>query len=79
MKRTEVEKALAMMSVVRQCGLLELSRSTFYYRPVGKAAYNLGLMRLIDEQFTRRPFYGVPRMTACGRWATESILSGCGG
>lgn len=67
MKRTEVEKALAMMSVVRQCGLLELSRSTFYYRPVGEDAYNLGLMRLIDEQFTRRPFYGVPRMTACLR------------
>ena len=64
MKRAEVEKALAMMSVVRQCGLLELSRSTFYYRPVGEDAYNLGLMRLIDEQFTKRPFYGVPRMTA---------------
>ena len=72
MKRTEVEKALAMMSVVRQCGLLELSRSTFYYRPVGEAAYNLGLMRLIDEQFTKRPFYGVPRMTACLR------AMGCG-
>jgi putative transposase len=66
-KRAEVEKALAMMSVVRQCGLLELSRSTFYYRPVGEDAYNLGLMRLIDEQFTKRPFYGVPRMTACLR------------
>jgi putative transposase len=66
-KRTEVEKALAMMSVVRQCGLLELPRSTFYYQPVGEDAYNLGLMRLIDEQFTKRPFYGVPRMTACLR------------
>jgi len=63
MKRTEVEKALATMSVVRQCGLLELSRSTFYYQPVGEDAYNLALMRLIDEQFTKRPFYGVPRMT----------------
>lgn len=64
MKRTEVEKAMAAMSVVRQCGLLELSRSTFYYQPVGEDAYNLELMRLIDEQFTKRPFYGVPRMTA---------------
>ena len=34
MKRAEVEKVLATMSVVRQCGLLELSRSTFYYQPV---------------------------------------------
>ena len=64
MKRAEVERETAMMSVVRQCGLLELSRSTFYYQPVGEAAYNLGLMRLIDEQFTKRPFYGVARMTA---------------
>jgi len=61
-RRTEVERETAMMSVVRQCGLLELSRSTFYYRPVGEDAYNLALMRLIDEQFTKRPFYGVPRM-----------------
>lgn len=52
------------MPVVWQCGLLELSRSTFYYQPVGEDAYNLRLMRLIDEQFTKRPFYGVPRMTA---------------
>jgi len=51
------------MPVVRQCGLLELSRSTFYYQPVGEDVYNLALMRLIDEQFTKRPFYGVPRMT----------------
>jgi putative transposase len=64
MKRAEVEKAMATMSVIRQCGLLELSRSTFYYQPVGEDATNLELMRLIDEQFTKRPFYGVPRMTA---------------
>ena len=66
MKRAEVEKVLATMSVVRQCGLLELSRSTFYYQPVGEDAYNLELMRLIDEQFTKRPFYGVPRMMGYG-------------
>jgi len=53
-----------MMSVVQQCGLIELSRSTFYYQPIGENAYNLALMRLIDERFTKRPFYGVPRMTA---------------
>jgi putative transposase len=64
MKRTEVEKVLATMSVVRQCGLLELSRSTFYYQPLGEDAHNLALMRRIDEQFTKRPFYGVARMTA---------------
>jgi putative transposase len=57
-----VERETAMMSVVQQCGLLELSRSTFYYQPVGDNTYNLEFMRLIDEQFTKQPFYGVPRM-----------------
>ena len=52
------------MSVVQQCGLLELSRSTFYYQPLGENAHNLALLRLIDEKFTKSPFYGVPRMTA---------------
>jgi putative transposase len=62
-KRAEVEREAGAMPVVRQCGLLELPRSTFYYQPVGEDAYNLALMRRIDELFTKRPFYGVPRMT----------------
>jgi len=73
MKRAEVEKETAIMSVVQQCGLLELSRSTFYYQPVGENTYNLALMRLIDEQFTKRPFYGVPRMTASLRAMGHSV------
>jgi len=52
------------MSILNQCGLLELARSTFYYQPRGENAYNMALMRRIDEQFTKRPFYGVLRMTA---------------
>jgi len=52
------------MSIVRQCGLLELARSSFYYQPLGETTMNLALMRWIDEEFTKRPFYGVARMTA---------------
>ena len=52
------------MSISRQCELLDLSRSSLYYRPRPEDAYNETLMRLIDEQYTRTPFYGVPRMTA---------------
>jgi putative transposase len=44
--------------------LLGLSRSTWYYEPAQESAENLHLMRLIDEQYTRTPFYGWPRMTA---------------
>jgi putative transposase len=41
-----------------------LSRSTWYYRPgQGESAENLELMRLLDEQYMRTPFYGSRRMT----------------
>ena len=52
------------MSLRRQCELLGLHRSTFYYQPAGESAENLHLMRLLDEQYLRTPFYGWPRMTA---------------
>ena len=52
----------------RQCELLGLSRSSLYYEPAGETAEDLRLMRLIDEQYTARPFYGSRRMTI---WLTE--------
>jgi len=53
-----------MLTVSRQCALMDLSRSSLYYQPADEDHYNLLLMRLLDEQFTRTPFYGVPKMTA---------------
>jgi putative transposase len=50
--------------VRRQCQLLGLNRSGWYYQPVDASVENLHLMRLLDEQYTRCPFYGVLRMTA---------------
>jgi len=50
--------------VTRQCELLGIARGTYYYRPKSMSKLNLELMRLIDEQYTRTPMYGVPRMTA---------------
>jgi len=52
------------LSVRRQCELIGLNRSSLYYEPVGEAAEDLRLMRLIDEQYTARPFYGSRRMAA---------------
>jgi putative transposase len=43
---------------------LGLARSTYYYEPVPESAENLHLMRLLDEQYTRTPFYGTRKMTA---------------
>ena len=53
-----------MLSISRQCELLGLSRASYYYRSERDDCYNQRLMNLIDEQFTRLPFYGVERMTA---------------
>jgi putative transposase len=52
----------ADLSLRRQCALLGVSRSSLYYAPSGESEENLQLMRLIDEQYTRRPFFGSRRM-----------------
>ncbi len=51
------------ISIRRQCDLLGLPRSTYYYEPRGETAENLLYMKLIDRQYLSTPFYGVPRMT----------------
>ena len=56
-----------LIPISRQCELFGLSRSSFYYEPAVVDEYNLLLMRLIDEQYTQTPFYGIRRMTACLR------------
>lgn len=48
----------------RQCELLGLARSSLYYRPQRDESYNEEIIRLIDQQYTRAPFYGIRRMTA---------------
>ena len=58
-----VEPGHASLSVRRQCELLGLPRSSFYYEPLGESAQNLALMRQIDEQHLRTPFFGVEQMT----------------
>ena len=50
------------LSLSRQCRLLSISRSSFYYGPRGESAENLALMRRIDELFLRYPFYGSRQM-----------------
>jgi putative transposase len=51
------------LSIARQCALVGLPRSSLSYAAEGESAENLQLMRLLDEQYTQTPFYGVRRMT----------------
>jgi putative transposase len=52
------------VSLRRQCALLGLSRWHLYYQPASESVENLQLMRLLDEQCTATPCYGIRRMTA---------------
>lgn len=51
------------LSVSRQCELLGISRSGYYYRPVGLSDEDLSRMRVLDEVFTRHPYYGARRLS----------------
>jgi putative transposase len=50
------------LSLSRQCRLLSISRSSFYFTPRGESPENLVLMRGIDEMFLRYPFFGSRQM-----------------
>jgi putative transposase len=63
-KRPFIEPGHPHMSLRRQCTLLGLARSSLYYQPVDESADDRQMMRLIDEQYTATPFYGIRRMTA---------------
>jgi putative transposase len=50
------------ISIARQCELLGINRSGYYYEPVPENQTNLEIMRHLDMQYTQTPFYGVLRM-----------------
>jgi putative transposase len=50
------------LSITKQCELLQISRSSWYYEALGESELNLTLMRLIDEQFLETPYYGARQM-----------------
>ena len=52
------------LSLVRQCSLLGISRSSLYYQRVPTRGEDLELMARMDRQYLKTPFYGCRRMTA---------------
>jgi putative transposase len=59
-----VDRADPRLSIVAQCRLLKIARSTLYYRPAPVSADDLQVMRQLDEQYLVTPFYGARRMVA---------------
>jgi len=68
-----IESGHPELALSRQCELLGLSRSSWYYSSQGEDEVGQALMRLIDRQYTAAPFYGVRRMTAWLRRQGEKV------
>ncbi len=66
-----------MLSIARQCELLGLARSTRYYQVRGETCENLALMRRIDEQYLKTPFYGSRKLAwllGCNRKRIQRLM-----
>src|SRR5205085_9287305 len=63
-RRGLVERESTASSIVQQCRLLAVLRSTVYRKPAEVSAEDLAIMALIDRQYLARPYYGSRRMAA---------------
>ena len=63
-RRELVDRQQRSLSIVRQCALLGVSRSSLYYRAKETSQKDLSLMRKLDRQYLETPFYGSRRMRA---------------
>src|SRR5512143_1213412 len=61
-RKEKVEPEHRGLSISRQCALLEISRSSWYYETSGESEENLRLMGLMDGQFLETPCYGARQM-----------------
>ena len=78
-RRQMIEPEHPQLSIVRQCELVLISRSGFYYRPAGETPLNLVLMRLIDAQFRETHGMGLVRWRVISgaratRWAANGYV-----
>ena len=59
---TLIDKENPVLSISRQAELLDITRSSIYYEPLGLTVEDKELMRAIDEVYTKYPFYGSRRI-----------------
>ena len=59
-----IEPGNIKISVLKQCAILSIHRSRYYYEPIAETAKNLAMMLWMDKQYFETPFYGVLRLTA---------------
>jgi putative transposase len=69
-RKALIDKANGALSTVRQCELLDVPRSSYYYAPKSASPLNLELMRLMDEHYLKHPEKGAGRMHT---WLTKDM------
>lgn len=62
-RRAMVDTQHSSLSITGQCRLLSIHRSGLYYQPCSESEENLAIMRQLDEQYFKTPFYGIRRLT----------------
>jgi len=72
-RRSLVDRADPVLSIIVQCHFLRVSRSTLYYRPAQVSSDDIALMRRLDEMYLATPFYGSRRMVAVLRQEGWSV------
>ena len=77
-RRAMIDRGHHELSVVRQCELLDISRSSAYYSPVQADEYELELMGLVDKQYLLTPFYGSRKMGPSGSGVRDTRSTGSG-
>ena len=62
-KKALIDDPRNVLTIKEQCESLGLARSTWYYQPKGESQENLEIMRALDEQYLKTPFFGYRKMT----------------
>jgi putative transposase len=62
-RRAMVDNQNSSLSIAQQCKILSIHRSGLYYKPCSESDENLTILRLLDEQYFKTPFYGVRKLT----------------
>jgi putative transposase len=75
-RKATIRRGHPELSLSRQCRLLSISRSSYYYPAKGESPENLALMRRINGLFLKYPFYGSRQMIRHLRRAM-SCRGGC--
>jgi putative transposase len=62
-RRNMVDRDYRNLSIARQCDLLLINKSTYYYKPRDLTERDLEIMKIIDEIYTKHPYFGARRMS----------------